>query len=171
VQTKQPQVRLDVAQPGLQQPLPDAHQAQRVQPAAAEGPGDQQLQRDPLGPPDAEEQVSQQQALPEEQQLHAGQSVLGPAGPGVVELTSEGQAPAAVPCFTVAQDKLMLLTLLKAGGRLLAGQLADLVEQLGGGGAGCTPEAVSARCLTLLARYQEKQRLKKAAAAEPLRLS
>jgi hypothetical protein len=58
----------------------------------------------------------------------------------------------------VAEDKLMLRTLLQAGGQLSAEQLAGLAEQVGGASSVRTTEAVAERCLALMQLYAERKR-------------
>lgn len=66
--------------------------------------------------------------------------------------------------WSVAEDRLLLRTLLLAGGQLTAERLAKLTDEVGGEAAGRTAEAVGERCLQLMQRYQQKQRQKREAA-------
>ncbi|KAI3433354.1 hypothetical protein D9Q98_003172 [Chlorella vulgaris] len=74
---------------------------------------------------------------------------------------ANGASPTPTPAaaaWSVAEDKLMLRTLLQAGGQLSAEQLAGLAKQVGGASSVRTTEAVAERCLALMQLYAERKR-------------
>ncbi|KAL4853586.1 Ankyrin repeat [Chlorella vulgaris] len=77
------------------------------------------------------------------------------------EQHANGASPTPTPAaaaWSVAEDKLMLRTLLQAGGQLSAEQLAGLAEHVGGASSVRTTEAVAERCLALMQLYAERKR-------------